>query len=112
MTFSGEDLEGEAHPRKEASSLRGRKAPELSLEWRDVTIQIRYCAGPDDEEQEFVELFPKVKILIPPIPPTFWKNPVRYGPWGYPLNRLFSKKHSQFLHFTITPILSFPNPHS
>ena len=64
MTFSGEDLEEEAQARKEASSFQKRKAPELSLEWRDVTIQIRYCAGPDDEEQEFVELFPKVMILI------------------------------------------------
>ena len=62
MTFSGEELEEESHPKKEASSFRGRKAPELSLEWRDVTIQIRYCAGPDDDEQEFVELFPKVTI--------------------------------------------------
>ena len=64
MTFSGEDLEDEVHGKKEGSSMRGRKAPELSLEWRDVTIQIRYCAGPDDEEQQFVELFPKVMILM------------------------------------------------
>ena len=64
MTFSGEDLEDEVHGKKEGSSVRGRKAPELSLEWRDVTIQIRYCAGPDDEEQDFVELFPKVMIAM------------------------------------------------
>ena len=64
MTFSGEDLDDEVHGRKEGSSVRGRKAPELSLEWRDVTIQIRYCAGPDDEEQQFVELFPKVRTAM------------------------------------------------
>ena len=64
MTFSGEDLEEEGPPHKETSSFRLRKAPELSLEWRDVTIQIRYCAGPEEDEQDFVELFPKVGICI------------------------------------------------
>ena len=64
MTFSGEDLEDEVDGKREGSLARGRKAPELSLEWRDVTIQIRYCAGPDDEEQDFVELFPKVVMKM------------------------------------------------
>ena len=97
MTFSGEDLEEEAHPRKEASSLRGRKAPELSLEWRDVTIQIRYCAGPDDEEQEFVELFPKVKILMPP-------NSVNFLGKSHPLRPYYQF----FLHFHHNSHLEFP----
>ena len=37
-----------------------RKAPEIALEWKDLTIQLRYCAGPDEEEQEFAEVFPRV----------------------------------------------------
>jgi len=38
-----------------------KKKPEISLEWKDLTIEIKYC-GTDipDEVQEFVEFYPNV----------------------------------------------------
>jgi len=38
-----------------------KKKPEISLEWKDLTIEIKYCGNDiPDEVQEFVEFFPNV----------------------------------------------------
>ena len=37
-----------------------RKAPEISLEWKDMHIEIRYCGGEEEEAGEYVELWPRV----------------------------------------------------
>lgn len=38
-----------------------KKKPEISLEWKDLTIEIKYCGNDiPDEVQDFVELFPTV----------------------------------------------------
>jgi len=38
-----------------------KKKPEISLEWKDLIIEIKYCGNDiPDEVQEFVELFPNV----------------------------------------------------
>ena len=40
---------------------RSRPEPELSLEWKDLRIEIKYCGNDiPDEVQEFVELFPNI----------------------------------------------------
>eukprot|EP00092_Neocalanus_flemingeri_P013784 GFUD01014867.1.p1 GENE.GFUD01014867.1~~GFUD01014867.1.p1 ORF type:complete len:864 (+),score=225.34 GFUD01014867.1:100-2691(+) len=38
-----------------------KKKPEISLEWKDLTIEIKYCGNDiPDEVQDFVELYPNV----------------------------------------------------
>eukprot|EP00090_Calanus_glacialis_P005529 TRINITY_DN14286_c0_g1_i1.p1 TRINITY_DN14286_c0_g1~~TRINITY_DN14286_c0_g1_i1.p1 ORF type:complete len:860 (-),score=202.55 TRINITY_DN14286_c0_g1_i1:162-2741(-) len=56
MTITEEDL-----LLNEQSGHNFKKKPEISLEWKDLTIEIKYCGNDiPDEVQDFVELFPKV----------------------------------------------------
>ena len=43
-----------------------RVEPEISLEWKDLRIDIKYCGNDlPDEVHEFVELFPNLSDKVP-----------------------------------------------
>jgi KRAB domain-containing zinc finger protein len=91
MMSEGPEARGPGRPRKDG----GRRAPALALEWKDVTIQIRYCGGQEEDRQEFVELWPQVSDRLVSSDCLQEQRALRKGESNEPLGHTLADQHQQ-----------------
>ena len=65
MIITGSGMEEQGESERLVWKLK-RVEPEISLEWKDLKIEVKYCGNDlPDEVHEFVELFPNLSDKVP-----------------------------------------------